>query len=41
MEDPLTFGLSARIRADLIHVFERYPEIERIMLRPCPTPDYA
>ena len=32
MEDPLTFGLSARIRADFIRVFERYPQIERVLI---------
>ena len=32
MEDPLTFGLSARIQADFIRVFERYPQIHRVLI---------
>jgi proline iminopeptidase len=32
MEDPLTFGLSARIRDDFIQIFERYPQIERVLI---------
>lgn len=30
--DDLSFGLSLRIREDLIGVFARYPEIERVLL---------
>lgn len=31
-ESTLTFGLSERIRADFIRVFERYPGIERVLI---------
>lgn len=32
MEDPMTFGLSERIRADFSRVFARYPGIERVLI---------
>jgi uncharacterized protein len=32
MEDPMTFGLSERIRADFRRVFEQYQDIERVLI---------
>ena len=32
MEDPMTFGLSERIRADIRQVFGHYPAIERVLI---------
>ncbi len=32
MADPMTFGLSERIRADFSRVFARYPDIEQVFI---------